>query len=379
MMRIRGSDGKSDRQSNNLSSFKKLLSFVTRRKRPESDHVHPASQPVGSYFLSRSQQEQLRQSRGGPGNGCSSLKGGGSNLRSNSSDISSAVEKISLVDGKSVPTSRGIGNRMTSKSGNAVVVVEPLQRSSLTTGAARMTGSSAEVLQQRPPTYTPGREPPSSSGGSGKGGVKAGAEKTGGGGQEKEKPLCCDKCDGKHETDNCPYYKKQRESHPDAQKNGWKKIGGTSSLPGAMLRNARVVRQPGDGSCLFHSMSYGLKDGSTASTLRAEICSYIDKNPSTPICETPLSDWVKWDSGVTCREYGRKMSRGAWGGGIEMACASLLKGVNVHVYERVGGGFKRISAFDHPSRPESRKTVRVLYCGGVHYGAYVCTLRCLYR
>jgi hypothetical protein len=27
--------------------------------------------------------------------------------------------------------------------------------------------------------------------------------------------LCCDKCDGPHATDCCPYYKKKREDHPD--------------------------------------------------------------------------------------------------------------------------------------------------------------------
>merc|ERR1711916_319692 len=30
--------------------------------------------------------------------------------------------------------------------------------------------------------------------------------------------LCCDKCDGKHETNACPYYKKERGTHPDAKK-----------------------------------------------------------------------------------------------------------------------------------------------------------------
>lgn len=35
------------------------------------------------------------------------------------------------------------------------------------------------------------------------------------------------------------------------------------------------------------------------------------------------------------------------------------------------GGFKRISAFDHPTKPELKKTVRVLYRGGVHYDALV--------
>lgn len=69
--------------------------------------------------------------------------------------------------------------------------------------------------------------------------------------------LCCDKCDGKHETSQCPYYKTNRGSHPDEQKNFYKKLGGVSSLPGQTLRSARVIRQPGDGSCLFHSMSYG--------------------------------------------------------------------------------------------------------------------------
>jgi len=52
-----------------------------------------------------------------------------------------------------------------------------------------------------------------------------------------------------------------------------------------------------------------------------------------------------------------------------MATLSKMKRVNVHVYERGrNGSFKRISAFDYPDSPETRKTVRVLYCGGVHYG-----------
>lgn len=73
----------------------------------------------------------------------------------------------------------------------------------------------------------------------------------------KKEKLCCDKCDGKHETSQCPHYKTKRGSHPDEQKNFYLKLGGVSKLPGQTLRSARVVRQPGDGSCLFHSMSYG--------------------------------------------------------------------------------------------------------------------------
>lgn len=136
------------------------------------------------------------------------------------------------------------------------------------------------------------------------------------------KVLCCDKCDGKHETDNCPYYKKKRDDHPDAQKN--KQIGGVSSLPGNTLYSARVVRQPGDGSCLFHSMSYGLPSKSNAARLRAEICQFIQNNPNLKISDTPLQDWVKWDANSSVAEYARKMSRGSWGGGIEMACVSQV-------------------------------------------------------
>lgn len=180
------------------------------------------------------------------------------------------------------------------------------------------------------------------------------------------KPLCCDKCDGKHETDNCPYYKKQREDHPDAK--AGRNIGGTSLLPGSYLYTARVIRQPGDGSCLFHSMSYGLGGGYSATRLRSEICSFIQANPNLLISETPLKDWVKWDSGSSVTEYSRKMSRGSWGGGIEMACLSQMKQVNVHVYERSGIGYKRISAFDCAKDAESRPVIKVLYCGGIHYG-----------
>jgi hypothetical protein len=187
-------------------------------------------------------------------------------------------------------------------------------------------------------------------------------------GAADSKPGVCDKCDGKHETSDCPHYPKAREKHPDAQKSFYKKLGGTSKLPGAVIRNGRVVRQPGDGSCLFHSLSYGLRDGSNASSLRRDICSYINKYPNMRIADTPLSDWIKWDSGGSVGSYTRRMSGGAWGGGIEMASVSMMKDVNVHVYERSGSGFTRISAFDHPVNPESKKTVRVLYCGGVHYG-----------
>jgi hypothetical protein len=126
------------------------------------------------------------------------------------------------------------------------------------------------------------------------------------------KPVVCDKCDGKHPTDSCPYFKKARENHADATSRGKGLGSATSPLPGATLKNAKVVRQPGDGSCLFHSMAYGLREGS-ANSLRAEICQFIVSNPSMKISDTPISDWVRWDSGTSVGDYAKRMSRGAWG------------------------------------------------------------------
>jgi hypothetical protein len=187
----------------------------------------------------------------------------------------------------------------------------------------------------------------------------------------KQKKLCCDKCDGKHDTSQCPYFKKDREDHPDAQKNAYKKIGGVSNLPGSIYYNARLVRQPGDGSCLFHSMSYGLRDGSDATKLRAELCNFIANNPDCKISDTPLSDWIKWDSSINCIQYARKMSGSSWGGGIEMAITSHIKKCNVHVYEKNMFGYKRISAFDYADEPEKRHTIRVVYQGSCHYDALI--------
>jgi len=60
------------------------------------------------------------------------------------------------------------------------------------------------------------------------------------------------------------------------------------------------------------------------------------------------------------------MSVSGWGGGIEMAAFSQMKRVNVHVFEKCSGGYKRISAFNVHG---ASKEIRVLYRGGVHYDA----------
>lgn len=177
----------------------------------------------------------------------------------------------------------------------------------------------------------------------------------------------CDKCDGPHHADDCPFFKKSREEHADAVEAYGKKedVQGDAAL--VILLGARVVPQPGDGSCLFHSLSHGLAKGEGAAELRAAVAAYVQANPDVAIQGTPLRDWVLWDSGLNVEDYAARMGTGHhWGGAIEIAVCSLLKGVNVHIYERVDDAFKRISAFDAVG---AEKTIHVVYGGRVHYDA----------
>jgi len=87
------------------------------------------------------------------------------------------------------------------------------------------------------------------------------------------------------------------------------------------------------------------------------------------IADTPIEEWIQYDSNDSVSQYAKRMAGGSlWGGGIEMAALTKMKGVNVHVYEKCREGYRRISAFESPS---ARKTVSVIYQGRNHYDAIV--------
>lgn len=126
--------------------------------------------------------------------------------------------------------------------------------------------------------------------------------------------------------------------------------------------------QPPDGSCLFHSLAYGLQDGRSALALRIDIASFIRRNPDLEIADTPLKDWIKWEALVSVNTYTSKMEFTGWGGAVEMAAAAELNHVNIEVYEPSSLGYRRISLF---AKAGAKQTIRVLYRGGVHYDALV--------
>eukprot|EP00658_Telonema_sp_P-2_P031487 TRINITY_DN2354_c0_g1_i1.p1 TRINITY_DN2354_c0_g1~~TRINITY_DN2354_c0_g1_i1.p1 ORF type:complete len:198 (+),score=9.96 TRINITY_DN2354_c0_g1_i1:157-750(+) len=128
----------------------------------------------------------------------------------------------------------------------------------------------------------------------------------------------CDRCDGPHPTESCPIFRNPRGNHPDATRRKPMDMGGGGG--NMTLVNARVVRQPGDGSCLFHSLAHGV-GSSGANSLRRDIANFIQKNPNLLIAETPLKDWVRWDSGSSVNSYASRMRHsGGLDWGLYLLC-----------------------------------------------------------
>jgi len=179
----------------------------------------------------------------------------------------------------------------------------------------------------------------------------------------------CDKCDGDHHADVCPHFRKGRDKHKDAwTQYGKGGEGGEGGQGAVVVRNARVVRQPGDGACLFHSLAHGV--GSSAAQLREQLASFVEESPDAEIAGTPLRDWVLWECGLAPSQYARRMrGAGQWGGAIELAIFSHAHKAAVCVYEPdPAGGHRRISVFGSLSSP---KALHLLYGGRVHYDALV--------
>jgi hypothetical protein len=89
--------------------------------------------------------------------------------------------------------------------------------------------------------------------------------------REKSHPKgTCSKCDGCHKAVDCPIYLKDREKHKDS----WRYYGDDKKKQmGEDGGNKRVkatrIKQPADGSCLFHSLVYcfnSMRDGSKLSS-----------------------------------------------------------------------------------------------------------------
>lgn len=133
---------------------------------------------------------------------------------------------------------------------------------------------------------------------------------------------------------------------------------------------ARVVPQPGDGNCLFHSLAHGLPGKETASALRKRICNYMRANADLDISGTPLSEWVMMSAQTSVEEYTRRMlCAGEWGGAPEIAVCARMVGVDINVYQPAGGEFELVAPF--VGGGAGGKAISLLYVGRMHYDALV--------
>ena len=186
-------------------------------------------------------------------------------------------------------------------------------------------------------------------------------------------PPLCDKCGEEHATRMCPYFQKGRDNHPDATENygrGPPAHARAATGDRAVFHNATLVRQPGDGSCLYHGLHHGLLKAGKASAdihcLRRELASFLLAHSEMSHNGNTLRQWVEWETpGLPLEDYVERIAQSGWGGGVELACCALSRGVNVHVYHPLPGDrYERVSCFDVDG---ASHTVHMLFVGRMHY------------
>ena len=149
--------------------------------------------------------------------------------------------------------------------------------------------------------------------------------------------------------------------------------GHEASLSGMKFE---VVKQPGDGSCLFHCLNYGLSGNSSsedAMTLRARLAKHIRDNASTYYGVAPLCQWVAMERGMGCKEYADEIEKSGWGGAIELAVFAKAWHARIQTYTAAtssGGGtvFRPMAAFGEVG---CSPRIRLLFGGGNHYDVIV--------
>ena len=212
--------------------------------------------------------------------------------------------------------------------------------------------------------------------------------------------VSCSKCGKDHRTDQCPDYLEDRGVHEDAQPNSAAKEAGpepdTPPLtlpPGA----AKGVRQPRDGTCLFHSLAYGLaKTVKGGAKLRTKLLKWMADNADKIISGKTWAERVEKimvhdaqasatqrythtrsskrtrsvaEGGATeVEKYCKKMqSPREYGGQLEIIAFQQSEKVSVWSYKALDdGSYHRTGVVGSPGG--EGKVVHIVY-DGTHYDA----------
>jgi len=136
------------------------------------------------------------------------------------------------------------------------------------------------------------------------------------------------------------------------------------SRAGGCIVSGLLIEQPKDGSCLFHSIAYGLRDKVCSWELRRDMAAFIAAHPSEKIADTTIEEWVQMATGKSHQSYARSLAHpDTWGGDLELALATRIMDININVFEpqEAYGHFCCIASFGRPDRTELGSTVSVVY------------------
>ncbi|KAF4655537.1 hypothetical protein FOZ61_007534, partial [Perkinsus olseni] len=96
----------------------------------------------------------------------------------------------------------------------------------------------------------------------------------------------------------------------------------------------RVIRQPPDGSCLFHALGYWLNK--PQHVIRRQLSGFLRHNASTvKLNGLTLEEWIKAESNSrTLDHYCNNLLRdNTWGGEIELVATSMVYNCDVYVWQ----------------------------------------------
>ena len=135
----------------------------------------------------------------------------------------------------------------------------------------------------------------------------------------------------------------------------------------------KLIKQPGDGSCLYHSLSRGEwelgRRGTPHAELRRELAMWVKSNGPLPFNGKTVSAWLESELGrpMSVAAYAKQQSVDGWGGPLEILAFVLLKKVNVWVWVPLAQGrYRRTSCFNVP---HGQKEVGTINISHIYYTA----------
>ena len=180
----------------------------------------------------------------------------------------------------------------------------------------------------------------------------------------------CDRCGGAHHTSACPNYSQPRYTHKDAQRPTPTERRALSHSTTYRLRliNARIIRQPGDGTCLYYTLRHGAGLRITSHQLRQQLADFVSTNLDLHIHGSTYRQHIYWETNLDPQHYVRNIRQAGWGGAIELSAFSQHYHTTILVYEpappEAPYQFTRIAQYGSFN---TTRLIRVLYSGRSHY------------